>query len=53
MDWAREFLPKEMFAAMAFYSEELYRPGPGSEELFSQTNPVATGPFGNNPWSAD
>ena len=31
----------------------LYGPDPGSEELFSQTNLVATNPFGNRPWSAD
>ena len=31
----------------------LYGPDPRSEELFSQTNPAATGPFSNNPRSAD
>jgi len=31
----------------------LYGPDPSSEELFSQTNLAATGPFGNSPWSVD
>ena len=31
----------------------LYGPDPGSEELISQTNLAATGPFDNSPRSAD
>jgi len=31
----------------------LYGPDTGSEELFNQANPAATGPFGNSPQSAD
>jgi len=36
-----------------YLSVGLYGPDPGSEELFSQTNPTDTGPFGNSLRSTD
>ena len=48
-----EEVEKNILEDISKFCVGLYGLDPGSEELFSQTNPVATSPFGNSQQSTN